>query len=43
MNLLISAVVGALAAGAVLVGGVHVAQPGTTPVSKADLTTYSSH
>lgn len=42
MNMLIAAIVGALAAGAVLVGGVHVAQPGPTPVAKSDLYTYSS-
>lgn len=42
MNMLISAAVGALAASALLVGGVNAAQGGQTPVSNAELYTYSS-
>ncbi len=42
MNMLISAVVGALAAGAVLVGGVQAAQGDQKPVGKSELYTYSS-
>jgi hypothetical protein len=44
MNLIISSIVGALASGAVLVGGVQAYQSGTdqSPVSKDDLYTYSS-
>ncbi len=42
MNLIISSIVGALAAGAVLVGGVHAAQSDQKPVSNAELYTYSS-
>ncbi|WP_281292639.1 hypothetical protein [Nocardioides humilatus] len=42
MNMLISAVVGALAASAVLVGGVNAAQDGQKPVANKDLYTYSS-
>lgn len=42
MNTLIAALVGALAAGAVLVGGVNIAQPSQEPVANAKLYTYSS-
>lgn len=44
MNILISSIVGALAAGAVLVGGVNAYQNSSAqePVSEADLYTYSS-
>jgi len=44
MNLIISMIVGALASGAVLVGGVEAYQSGTDqkPVSKSELYTYSS-
>ena len=44
MNLIISSIVGALAAGAVLVGGTQAYQSGTDqkPVSQGDLYTYSS-
>ena len=44
MNVIISSIVGALAAGAVLVGGVNAYQGGTDqkPVSKSELYTYSS-
>ena len=42
MNLIISSIVGALAAGAVLVGGVQAAQPDQKPVNKSDLYSYSS-
>lgn len=42
MNTLISAVVGALAATAVLVGGVNVVDSGQKPVANNELYTYSS-
>jgi hypothetical protein len=42
MNMIISAVVGALAASAVLVGGVNAVQGDQKPVSNAELYTYSS-
>jgi hypothetical protein len=44
MNVIISTIVGALAAGAVAVGGVQAYQGGTDqkPVSKSELYTYSS-
>jgi hypothetical protein len=42
MNLIISSIVGALAAGAVLVSGVQVAKDDQKPVSEAELYTYSS-
>ena len=42
MNLIISSIVGALAAGAVLVGGVQAAQPDQKPVNKSDLYSYST-
>ena len=44
MNLIISMIVGALASGAVLVGGVQASESGTDqkPVSKSELYTYSS-
>jgi hypothetical protein len=42
MNMLISAVVGAVAASALLVGGVNVASDGQKPVANKDLYTYSS-
>lgn len=43
MNVVISACVGALAATAVLVGGVNVAQDDQRPVADTELTTYSSN
>ncbi|WP_281290956.1 hypothetical protein [Nocardioides antri] len=42
MNMLISAAVGALAASALLVGGVNAAKGDQKPVSNAELYTYSS-
>lgn len=42
MNMLISSVVGALAAGAVLVGGVQAVQSDQKPVGQSELYTYSS-
>jgi hypothetical protein len=42
MNRLIAALVGALAAVAVLVGGVHIVQGDTKPVAQDDLRTYAS-
>lgn len=42
MNTLIAALVGALAAGAVLIGGVHLAQGDQSPVAVTKLYTYSS-
>ncbi|MDZ5620573.1 hypothetical protein SFC88_07045 [Nocardioides sp. HM23] len=44
MNVIISSIVGALASGALLVGGVQAYQSGTDqePVSKNELYTYSS-
>jgi hypothetical protein len=42
MNMIISAAVGALAASAVLVGGVNAVEGGQKPVSNAELYTYSS-
>ena len=44
MNVIISTIVGALASGAVLVGGVQAYQSGTEqkPVSQNELYTYSS-
>lgn len=42
MNTLISAVVGALAASAVLIGGVHVVDSGQKPVADNQLYTYSN-
>lgn len=42
MNLIISSIVGALAAGAFLVGGVNAAQGDQKPVSNAELYSYSS-
>lgn len=42
MNQLIAALVGALAAFAVLLGGVHVAQGDQSPVATHTLTTYAS-
>lgn len=42
MNLIISSIVGALAAGAVLVGGVQAAQSDQKPVSESEVYTYSN-
>ena len=42
MNRLIAALVGALAAVAVLLGGVHIAKGDQTPVADSQLTTYSN-
>lgn len=42
MNTVIAAIVGALAAGAVMVGGVNAAQDTPEPVAKSELYTYSS-
>lgn len=42
MNVIISSIVGALAASAVLVGGVHAVKADQTPVSQNELYTYSS-
>lgn len=42
MNMLISAVVGTMAASALLVGGVNAVQGDQKPVSDAELYTYSS-
>jgi len=41
MNRFIAALVGALVAFAVMLGGVHVAQGNPTPVSKRTLETYA--
>lgn len=43
MNRLIAALVGALAAFAVLISGVHIAQGDQKPVSSSELQTYASH
>ena len=42
MNLIISAVVGAVTAGAVMLGGVNVAQTDEKPVAEKHLYTYPS-
>jgi hypothetical protein len=42
MNLIISSIVGALAAGVVLFGGVEAVKADQKPVSNAELYTYSS-
>lgn len=42
MNVIISSIVGALAASAVLVGGVQAVKSDQKPVSKSELYTYSS-
>jgi hypothetical protein len=42
MNLIISALIGALTAGAVTLGGVNVAQTDEQPVAQKNLYTYSS-
>lgn len=42
MNVIISSIVGALAASAVLVGGVQAAKSDQQPVSNAEVYTYSS-
>lgn len=43
MNMIIAVVVGGLAATAVTLGGVHIAQGDQSPVAKSTLSTYASH